>query len=288
MSIRVGVIGAGSLGQAHLESLDAFDDVQVAAICDSDRNLAEDVAEPFGANVHINFRSLIDDERLDAVFVCLPPFALGEPEIYAARAGVHLFVEKPVALNIQKARGVQCEIERSGIIASVGYTWRYLSGTDLLKEMLEGRKPALMWGWNLMTVPEPGWRHRREASGGLFIQSCTDILDMARYLLGDVVSVCAMETQGLVAPSFNDYDIEDACTVMLGFRSGATGQIICSDLSPWDEEIGISIMAENFHAELTPRKDRPIRARQRDGHGARRLRPPRSPRRLPQSRPHRQ
>jgi predicted dehydrogenase len=254
MTIRTGLIGAGSLGQAHLASLATFEDVQVAAVCDNDRGLAEHVAAPFGASVHINFRTLIEDERLDAVFVCLPPFAMGEPEIHAARAGVNLFVAPPVALNIQKAREVGKEIESSGIIASVGYTWRYLSGTDLLKEMLESRMTALMWAWRFMSVPEPGWRHRREASGGLFLQACTGLIDTARYLLGEVAHVGAMDCQGLNAPAFDGYDIEDACAVLLGFRGGAAGQIVCSDLSPWEDEAGLGVMADGFHGELTAEK----------------------------------
>ncbi len=252
MAIRAGVIGAGNLGLAHLDSLAAFPDVQIVAVCDRNRDMAEHAAEPVGANVHINFRNLIEEERLDAVFICLPPFALGEPEILAARAGVHVFVERPVALNVQKAREVQKEIEKAGVIASVALPWRYLSGMASLRNRLEGKKAAAFWAWNFMEVPPPGWRRRAEASGGLFMQAGFDLLDAARFLLGEITSVCALSYQGIATATLPEYDIEDASAALLAFRSGAVGQVICCDVTPWEHECGLSIVAEGFQAELTP------------------------------------
>lgn len=253
MAIRVGVIGAGRIGRATIESLAGFSDVQVAAVCDSDRALAEEAARPFEAGVHINFRNLIEDEHLDAVFVSLPAFSLGEPEMLAARAGIHLFVEPPVALNEQKAREVQREIEKAGVVASVGYTWRYLSGAVRLKEMLKDRKVAMISGCRHLEVPTTGWRRRREASGGLFLQAATYLVDIMRHLVGDITAVYAMAYEGIAAAKAPEYDIEDACGVMLGFRSGAVGQILCSSAAPHEDESSVSVYGDGFEATLTDR-----------------------------------
>lgn len=252
MTIRVGVIGAGSLGQAHLDSLAGFEDVEIVAVCDRDRAAAVAAAAPFDATAHIGFRNLIEAERLDAVFVCLPAFSLGEPEMLAARAGIHLFIEQPVALNAQKAREVCREIEKADVIASVAYTWRYLSGVDRLKEKLEGRKVAMLQGRRFLPLPPSGWRRRREASGGLFMQAATELVDVARYLAGEVVSVCAMETEGIAAAQALDCDIEDAAAVMLAFRSGTMGQIACADVAPCRDEASLCVMAEGLQATITP------------------------------------
>ena len=251
MAIRLGVIGAGSLGQAHIRSLARFEDVHIAAVCDRDRAAAEAAAKPFEAKAHINFRNLIESEHLDAVFVCLPAFSLGEPERLAARAGIHLFIEQPVALNVQKAREVCGEIENAGVIASVAHTWRQLSGAEKLKGMLSGRKVGMVLGWRFLSLPAPGWRRRREASGGLFMQAGMELLDVSRYLAGEVTSLCAMETEGIGAGRVSDCDIEDAAAVLLGFRGGAVGQIACADVPPYREEAELCVMADGLRATLT-------------------------------------
>lgn len=253
MTIRVGVIGAGSLGRKQIDSLAGFEDVQIVAVCDRDREAAAAAAAPVEAAAHINFRNLIESERLDAVFVCLPAFSLGEPEMLAARAGIHLFVEQPVALNAQKAREVCKEIEKAGVIASVAYTWRYLSGVDRLREMLAGRKVALLEGRRFLGLPPSGWRRRRESSGGLFMQAAGELVDVARYLAGEVKALCAMEVEGVAAGHAPDCDIEDAATVALSFRSGAIGQMICADVSPCREEASLCVVAEGLRATLTER-----------------------------------
>jgi len=234
-----------------METLAGFPDARIAAVCDSDRALAESAAEPFGATAHINFRTLIESERLDAVLVCLPPFARGEPEIFAARAGIHLFVAGSVALSVEKARQVQKEIENAGIVACVASPWRYLSGTDRARELLEGKKIALVRGWRFGPVPPSGWRCRRDSSGGYFVQYATNLVDLARYLVGEVTTVSAMSSEGIAAESRADYDIEDAPTATLRFRNGAVGQIVAATVAP-ESETALSVVADDVEARITP------------------------------------
>ena len=251
MTIRIGILGAGALGKAQMACLASFEAAQIVAVCDSDRARAEAAAQPFDASVHINFRTLLEAERLDAVFVCLPPFARGEPETLAARAGIHLFVERPVALNVHKAEEVQKEIEKSGVIASVAYTWRYLSGTERAREMLKGRKIAMVRGCRFGPLPPQGWRHRRESSGGQFVQEATDLLDLGRYVAGEITDVCAKASAGIASARLPDCDIEDAVAALLGFRGGATGEIVAASVSPREED-SFTVVADRLELTITP------------------------------------
>lgn len=250
MAIRAGILGAGELGRAQAECLASFEDVEIAAVCDSNRERADEIAQSCGASVHINFRTLLESERLDALFVCLPPFARGEPEMLAARAGIHLFMERPVALNVQKAGQVQREIEKSGVVASVACPWRYLSGTDRARGLLKDRKVALVRGWHFGPVPAAGWRRKRESSGGQFVQEATDLVDLARYLVGDIVSVCAMAFDGIAATRLPDYDIEDALAVVLRFRNAAVGEIVSANVAP-RKAAALSIVADGLELQIT-------------------------------------
>ena len=251
MPIRMGLIGAGRVGRAYLESFSASNaDVQIVAVCDNDRALAEAAAKPFGASVHLHYRTLLESERLDALAVCLPPFARGEPESAAARAGIHLLLEPPVALSVERARQIQKEIEKSGVVASVAHPWRYLSGTDVARELLKDRRVALVRGWRLGPAPEPGWRTKRESCGGQLLLEATHLLDLARCFGGDVASVYGMQFQGMVAARVPNYDIEDVSVAAIRFRSGAVGEVIAADVAPREETL-LSVIAGDLEIRLT-------------------------------------
>ena len=250
MAIRIGLIGAGRQGRAHLDGLAALGDVQVVSVCDNDRARAESAAAPFGASAHINFRTLIEAERLDAVFLCLPPFARGEPEVLAARAGIHLFATGPVASSVEKARQVQSEIEKAGVLVSVASPWRYFSGTDRARELLADRKIALVAGRSFGALPGAEWRRRRESSGGYFVQEASDLVDLARHLVGEIATVSAAASEGMAAAREPDCDIEDALVAVLRFRNGAVGEIVSSHVVPYGESV-LSVVADGMEVRIS-------------------------------------
>lgn len=250
MAIRIGLIGAGRAGREHLAELAGFPDVNVAAVCDADRTLAEETAAPYDAKVHINFRTLLESERLDAVFICVPPFSRGEPESAAARAGIHLFIERPVALNVEKARLIQKEIETAGIVAGVAYPWRYLSGLDRAREMLGDKRITLIIGSCQSEIPPEGWRRRMDSAGGQLTREATDLIDLARYLGGEMSSIAAVQHMGGLAARVPEYDIEDAVSAVISFRSGAIGQITSTDVSPRRENM-LTMIADDLEIRIT-------------------------------------
>lgn len=250
MAIRIGLIGAGRVGRSHLESLKSHPDAQVAAVCDNNRARAEAAAQPFGASVHIHFRTLLESERLDALIVCLPPFARGEPETAAARAGIHMLLEPPPALSVEKAREIQKEIEKAGVVASVAHPWRYLSGADRARELLKGRRISLVRGWRLGAVPPPGWRRRRESCGGQMLLEAAHLLDLARHLAGEAAAVYALQFQGTPAAGAPDCDIEGVSVAVIRFRSGAVGEVVAAAPAPREETL-LSVIAEELELRLT-------------------------------------
>src|SRR3954464_2253548 len=100
MSTRIGFVGAGAVSRRHAAMLTRMPGVRVAAVTDVDAHTAADFAARFAARMHPDHRSLLRDERLDAVYVCVPPFAHGEPEEAVIARGLPLFVEKPVARDL--------------------------------------------------------------------------------------------------------------------------------------------------------------------------------------------
>ena len=123
---------------AHMNNLkDNFEDVEFCAMCDISEDRAKARAEEFGGNAYTDYRVMYDKEALDAVYICTPPFAHGEQERIACEQGIAMFIEKPIHSELEPAIIINEDVERSGVITSVGYHWRYGGNAQNAKAMLE-------------------------------------------------------------------------------------------------------------------------------------------------------
>ena len=223
MSVRVGMAGVGGQGVRHLIRLSQIEDVEIAALYDVDTARAEEVAKRFGGKAYTNFDEMLEEAGLDALYVCVPPFARGIYEVPAARRGIHLFVEKPIALSMETAREVDKAIKEAGVISSVGQQARYWECTAKAKELLEGRPIGFVQGWYIGGVPGE-WERVKSKSGGMLHNMGSHSIDLARYLVGEIESVYA--AYGVrPLPSSADFDIEQAQTLTLKFESGVVGSM---------------------------------------------------------------
>ena len=254
MPVRVGFVGAGGIASAHMSTLQAVDDVQIVAVADVDRDRAEAAAARYVGTAYSDYREMLERETLDALYVCVPPFAHEEQEILAASKGIHLFVEKPVAVDLDKARAVRDAIADSGIISAVGYHWRYQANTDRAREILKDRTIAMIMGYWMGGFPGVLWWRRMEQSGGQMVEQTTHIFDLARYLCGEVQEVYAVyANRG--QKQIPEYNIYDVGTATLRFASGVVGTISNTTLLDVPYTVGLHVVAENLvleiHGDLT-------------------------------------
>ena len=139
MTVKVGFIGAGNISRAHRRHLKHIDDATVVAICDVDEAKAADAAADWDARVFTDYRSMLNEVALDAVYICIPPFAHETQEILAAEKGIALFVEKPIALCMDTAREADAAIREHGVISCVGFQGRYLDIIEKTQGLLASR-----------------------------------------------------------------------------------------------------------------------------------------------------
>lgn len=224
MSVKVGFIGTGWVSNIHLEALSKIDGVQFKAMCDLSEERVREAAQKYGGNVYTDHHRMFDKEDLDAVYICLPPFAHTDQEIIAAQKGISLFVEKPLAVTLEKADEIGKVIEEAGVISSVGYMYRYLDLVDEVKDLIKDKKIAIVLGRRFSFVPGVDWSRVKAKSGGQIVDQSTHIFDLARYLVGEVDKVQAYGFRGLMTDKEN-YDLEDASTVTLYFKEGTIGNI---------------------------------------------------------------
>src|SRR6266567_3080255 len=130
--IRVGMVGAGWIAQEHRRALDSAADAELTAVCDIDRERAENLAAGTGARIYLDWRDLLDREDIGALIVCTPPRAHREPAVAALSHGVPVYLEKPIARTPEDAAEIVAVAARTGAVCAVGYQWHAL---DLLEDL---------------------------------------------------------------------------------------------------------------------------------------------------------
>jgi predicted dehydrogenase len=225
MAVRLGFIGTGGMAGAHMKNLQTFADVEFVALCDIVPGKAAERTKEYGGAAYTDFHQMFDKEELDAVYICTPPFAHGEQERLACEKGIHMFVEKPIAARLEQAIIINDHVQRSGVITSVGYHWRYGGDAQKAKEILSGEKILGALGYWMGGMPGVHWWRVRAESGGQHVEQTTHIFDICRYLVGsDAKTVHGVAASGSMT-DIPDYDVDDISMVNIEFKNGAVANI---------------------------------------------------------------
>ena len=205
---------------------------------------------------------MLEREKLDALYICIPPFAHLDQELEAIKRGIHLYVEKPVILDVELGKRIEKAIQQQGVIAACGYQWRYFDTVDRLKSLAEQEPIGLVVGHWFGGVPQAPWWRSRYQSGGQLVEQTTHIVDLARYLLGDVTEVGAYGFRGLIR-DIPGYNVDDASVAILKFKSGAIGAISSSCLlTSGGGTAGLTLLGRDLRIDCEFGKLRIQRSRQ--------------------------
>jgi predicted dehydrogenase len=232
--------------------------VSVVGVADPAGDRAAALAATVGAQAFADAPALIDGlggvDGLDALYVCTPPFARGEPdgaEALAAELGLPLFVEKPLAADLPTAEAVAELVAEAGIPTGTGYHWRHLDTLGHARAALEGAggPPGLVVGRWVGMLPPPAWWSRRDGSGGQVVEQATHLIDLARVLVGEVASVFAVGARvGLIGP---EGDVDEATAAVLRFAGGAVGSLAATCLADRTRETTLEIVAAGVTVALS-------------------------------------
>lgn len=249
MTVTIGFVGAGGIAEwQHFDIVEARDDVEVAGICDVNQAAASEAAERFDATAYTDHEKLYDGEDLDAVFVCIPPFAHGPAEIAAAERGIDLFVEKPLALSVERAREIREAIEDAGVLAGVGYDWRYSRGVERAQELLADRTIATIEGrwWGGVPGEDGHWWREFEKSGGQIVEQATHVYDTVRLLAGDVEAVSGAGSHRIV----DAVDFADSTSVTMEHESGTISHV-STTCAAEDHDAHLEVVADGATLRIT-------------------------------------
>ncbi|HEX6120636.1 MAG TPA: inositol 2-dehydrogenase [Dongiaceae bacterium] len=254
--MRIGLLGAGRIGQIHARSAAAHKSATLAAVTDVDSSAAAAIAAETGASIAKSSSDIIADKSIDAILICTPTDTHADLIEQAAKAGKAIFCEKPVDLSAQRVRACLEVVADANAKLMIGFNRRFdPSFAALQKRLAAGEigRPEIVTILSRDPSPPPVSYIAR--SGGLFRDMMIHDLDMARFLLGEEpVEVSAMAAC-LVDPAIGQAGDIDTAVVTLKTRSGKLAQISNSRRASYgyDQRIevhgsGGMLRAHNQHA----------------------------------------
>lgn len=222
-AVSVAIVGAGRMGQAHVDALLGVDDARITSVADVRPDAASSLAQRAGATPFGDYREMLTALRPDAVYFCTPASEHREQVSFAAAEGINVFVEKPIASTVQDAFAIADAVEAAGILCMTGYQWRANPATDAAREALGASPVTLFNGWWYWTIPLIPWIADRRFGGGQVVDQCTHLIDLMRDLAGEVTSVYAAYSEN--ARSEDELPNWDSYSLTLSFADGGVGSI---------------------------------------------------------------
>ena len=263
--LKVGFIGCGGIAGYHFNHYtEKLAEARITAVCDLIDERAAAAAKRFSATAYKDYREMLNREELDAVYICVEPCAHDGMELMAIEKGCHLFVEKPVALDLAYAQKVEKALNDKGLINAAGFQDRYIDFVPTMQNWVNTNEVGFFTGWWVGGMPGVWWWRNRKTSGGQAVEQTIHIFDMCRNLFGEVAEVQAFGRRGLMC-GIENYDTEDASAVNLKFESGLIGTIYsgCFVQGP-GSKCGIEAFAKTSHLEYVERVSLSIKEENRD------------------------
>jgi scyllo-inositol 2-dehydrogenase (NADP+) len=241
---RAGLIGAGKMGISHYAILGANPRVEVAAVCDSATYLTSGLRKQTGVETYKDFRRMIDEARLDCVFVATPTSTHFEAAAYALERGVHVFVEKPLCLDPEQSRRLADLAARRNRANQVGYHNRFIATFGEARRLV--RSGALGDVYHVsgsafgpvVIRPKTGltWRARKSEGGGCLHDYASHVVDLMSFVLGPPERVLSAHLRSVYSK-----DVEDAVWAELLYPGGAHGSLEANWSDPTHRKMSTTI-----------------------------------------------
>jgi len=228
--LAIGFVGTGGIARAHTKVLQQLENVRFAAFCDIIEEKAKSFASEYGGRTYTDFAEMYDKEELDAVFICLPPFAHTNEVQLAAEKGINIFIQKPIALDTDLAREMVKAVEKAGVKSQVGYQLRFGTGVQRARSMIESGElghVTLATARYICRFLGGAWWRQLSKSGGQLVEQSTHAVDLLRYLCGDIERVYT-ELDKRFWTEVDDLEIEDVSASSIRFKSGAVGSMVAT------------------------------------------------------------
>ncbi len=243
-TLRVAFIGAGAIASTHLDALKRIEEVRVVALADVSQRAMKDKAAKYDIdedNLFTDYKQMLRKIKPQAVIVCTPNGLHAPASIAASRAGAHVFVEKPLAMNATQGKAMLDAAKKARRKLVIGFQYRYEPRTKFLKQAVDAGKLGRIMFAKVQAIRRrgiPNWGvfgQKDLQGGGPMIDIGVHVLEMCHYTMGSPRPVAAMGNTwtymgnkppvGIASmwPGWDHktYDVEDLAVGHIRFDNGA-------------------------------------------------------------------
>lgn len=188
--IKIGIIGAGTISECHIESYLKNPDVKICAICDVNENTAKLRAEKYSIpEYYKDYKDILNNKDIDAVSIVTPTFTHKNIVVEALKAGKNVLCEKPPAMNYEEALECEKTAKETGKILMYAFVVRFSKEVKFMKEYIDAGKMGEIYYAEASRINRcnkiGGWFINKEkAGGGALIDGAIHEIDTALYLMG--------------------------------------------------------------------------------------------------------
>jgi UDP-N-acetyl-2-amino-2-deoxyglucuronate dehydrogenase len=246
--IRISIVGCGRISRNHFGSIEKHcDHIELAAVCETNSKLLSEHAERYRVSGYQSLEKMLEKEQLDLIALCTPSGIHPEQAVLAAKHGVHVMTEKPMATRWKDGVRMVKACDEAGVHLFVVKQNRRNTTLQLLKRAIMEKRFGkihmvhlnVFWTRPQEYYDQDRWRGTWEFDGGAFMNQASHYVDLLDWLIGPVEQVQAMMS------TTRDIEVEDSGVLNVRWRNGALGSMSVTMLTyPKNLEGSITILGE--------------------------------------------
>jgi scyllo-inositol 2-dehydrogenase (NADP+) len=232
--IRAAVIGLGKMGLSHQSMVNAHPEIELKSICDTSTYVTDVLSKYTGVASYSDYKKMLQKETLDCVFIATPSRYHSEIVGHALDRGLHVFCEKPFALDPESGYRLAGIAEHKKLVNQVGYHYRFVAAFNEAKRLLDRNLigklhhiRAEAYGPVVLRSKGSTWRSQKDEGGGCLYDYACHAIDLVNYLVGTPVGV-----SGTILNSVFSEDVDDEIYATFRFAPGFSGQLATN----WSDE----------------------------------------------------
>ncbi len=246
--VRIAVVGCGRISRNHFGAIAAYpDDLELVAVCDADPATVQAAGEQHGVGAYTDLNEMLETLQPDVISLCTPSGIHPDQTVIAARHGVHVVTEKPMATRWSDGIRMVRACDEAGVYLLVVKQNRHNATLQLLKRAIDEKRFGrihlvhlnVFWNRDQAYYDQADWRGTWEFDGGAFMNQASHYVDLLDWLIGPVERIQAMMS------TTRDIEAEDTGVLNIRWRNGALGAMSVTMLTyPKNLEGSITIIGE--------------------------------------------
>ncbi len=230
MSFGFAIIGCGTISHFHATAITSLENAHLVGCYARSAAASQDFAAKHSCTAYSSLSDLLSEPTIDIVTICTPSGAHLEPALFAAKAGKHVVIEKPLEITVERCDKIIAACQQAGVLLSTVFQSRFHEAPRLLKQAIDGGRFGTLvlanayvkWHRTQAYYDSGAWRGTWQLDGGgALMNQAIHSVDLLRWLMGPVRDVSAF-TATLAHVRI---EVEDTAIASLRFRNGALGTI---------------------------------------------------------------